>query len=39
MANILMIVTSAGRMPNGNSTGLWLEEFAVPHVEGASVSA
>lgn len=31
MANILMIVTSAGRMPNGKSTGLWLEEFAVPH--------
>ena len=24
MANILMIVTSAGRMPNGKSTGLWL---------------
>jgi len=31
MANILMIVTSAGRMPNGHSTGLWLEEFAVPY--------
>ena len=31
MANILMIVTSAGRMPNGAPTGLWLEEFAVPH--------
>jgi putative intracellular protease/amidase len=31
MANILMIVTSAGRMPNGSGTGLWLEEFAVPH--------
>ena len=31
MANILMIVTSAGRMPNGHPTGLWLEEFAVPY--------
>ena len=31
MANILMIVTSAGMMPNGDPTGLWLEEFAVPH--------
>jgi len=31
MANILMIVTSAGRMPNGKPTGLWLEEFAVPY--------
>jgi putative intracellular protease/amidase len=31
MANILMIVTSAGRMPNGKGTGLWLEEFAVPY--------
>ena len=31
MANILMIVTSAGMMPNGDATGLWLEEFAVPY--------
>ena len=31
MANILMIVTSAGRMPSGKPTGLWLEEFAVPY--------
>jgi putative intracellular protease/amidase len=30
MANVLMIVTSAGTMPNGHATGLWLEEFAVP---------
>ncbi len=32
MANILMIVTSAGTMPNGKPTGLWLEEFAVPYI-------
>lgn len=31
MAAILMIVTSAGTMPNGERTGLWLEEFAVPY--------
>ena len=31
MANILMIVTSAGRMPDNHPTGLWLEEFAVPY--------
>jgi putative intracellular protease/amidase len=31
MAAILMIVTSAGVMPNGDRTGLWLEEFAVPY--------
>lgn len=30
MAAVLMIVTSADRMPNGEATGLWLEEFAVP---------
>lgn len=30
MARILMIVTSADRMPGGEPTGLWLEEFAVP---------
>ncbi len=28
---ILMIVTSAGEMPNGEPTGLWLEEFSVPY--------
>ncbi|HEY5742744.1 MAG TPA: type 1 glutamine amidotransferase domain-containing protein [Terrimicrobiaceae bacterium] len=28
---ILIIVTSAGKMPNGDPTGLWLEEFAVPY--------
>jgi putative intracellular protease/amidase len=28
---ILMIVTSAVKMPNGEPTGLWLEEFAVPY--------
>lgn len=28
---ILMIVTSAGRMPSGKDTGLWLEEFAIPY--------
>jgi putative intracellular protease/amidase len=31
MAKLLMIVTSAGHMPNGTGTGLWLEEFAVPY--------
>ena len=31
MAEVLMIVTSADRMPNGDATGLWLEEFAVPY--------
>lgn len=31
MAQILMIVTSASRLPNGEPTGLWLEEFAVPY--------
>ena len=29
---ILMIVTSANRMTSGKSTGLWLEEFAVPYL-------
>lgn len=29
--NILIVVTSASKMPNGESTGLWLEEFAVPY--------
>ncbi|MDN3516279.1 type 1 glutamine amidotransferase domain-containing protein [Aquisalimonas lutea] len=28
---ILMVVTSAARMPSGKDTGLWLEEFAVPY--------
>ena len=28
---ILIVVTSAAKMPNGESTGLWLEEFAVPY--------
>lgn len=28
---ILMVVTSAAKMPNGEPTGLWLEEFAVPY--------
>ena len=31
MAHVLMIVTSAARMSNGEPTGLWLEEFAVPY--------
>lgn len=31
MAAVLMIVTSAARMSNGEPTGLWLEEFAVPY--------
>ena len=29
--HVLMIVTSAGKMPDGEPTGLWLEEFAVPY--------
>lgn len=33
MAHVLMIVTSADRMPNGEPTGLWLEEFAIPYVQ------
>ncbi len=28
---ILMVVTSAGAMTNGEPTGLWLEEFALPY--------
>ena len=28
---ILMVVTSAANLPNGEPTGLWLEEFAVPY--------
>lgn len=28
---ILMLVTGADQMPNGEPTGLWLEEFAVPY--------
>ncbi|HSR64212.1 MAG TPA: type 1 glutamine amidotransferase domain-containing protein [Xanthomonadaceae bacterium] len=30
MAAVLMLVTSADRMPDGQPTGLWLEEFATP---------
>jgi putative intracellular protease/amidase len=29
---ILIVVTSAERMANGEATGLWLEEFAVPYL-------
>lgn len=32
MSDVLMIVTSAGAMPDGAPTGLWLEEFAVPYL-------
>ena len=28
---ILMVLTSAGQMPNGEPTGVWLEEFSVPY--------
>lgn len=28
---ILMVLTSCGQMENGEPTGLWLEEFSVPH--------
>ena len=28
--NILMVTTSASRLPSGHPTGLWLDEFAVP---------
>jgi len=28
---ILILVTSADRLPNGRPTGVWLEEFAVPY--------
>ncbi|HVR81650.1 MAG TPA: hypothetical protein VHF02_06170 [Luteimonas sp.] len=31
MSALLMIVTSAGTIPNGDATGLWLEEFALPY--------
>lgn len=30
---ILMVVTSCEKMPDGHLTGLWLEEFAVPYEE------
>lgn len=30
--HVLMVVTSAGQMPDGKPTGLWLEEFAVPYL-------
>jgi putative intracellular protease/amidase len=29
--HVLIVVTSASKLPNGESTGLWLEEFAVPY--------
>jgi putative intracellular protease/amidase len=29
--SILMVVTSHGEMDDGDATGLWLEEFAIPH--------
>jgi len=29
--NILMVVTSAGKLDQKHSTGVWLEEFAVPY--------
>lgn len=29
---ILMVVTSADQMSNGEATGVWLEEFAVPYL-------
>lgn len=29
--HILMVVTSADRLLNGEATGLWLEEFAIPY--------
>lgn len=40
--NILMVTTSASRLPPDHPTGLWLEEFAVPYErfveEGASIT-
>lgn len=33
MKRILMILTSHDRMPNGEPTGVWLEEFAVPYLQ------
>jgi len=30
--SVLMVVTSANQMTNGEATGLWLEEFAVPYL-------
>ena len=29
---LLMLVTSASQMGQGQQTGLWLEEFAVPYL-------
>jgi putative intracellular protease/amidase len=29
--HVLIVATSASKLPNGESTGLWLEEFAVPY--------
>ncbi len=31
--HILMVVTSANKMPNGKQTGLWLSEFLEPYTE------
>ena len=31
MANVLFVLTSYDRLLNGDPTGLWLEEFAVPY--------
>lgn len=31
--HVLFVVTSASRMTNGKTTGLWLEEFAVPYLQ------
>lgn len=31
--SILIIVTSFSHMDNGDSTGVWLEEFAIPYME------
>ena len=32
MSRILMVATSSDALPNGQPTGLWLEEFAVPSI-------
>lgn len=31
MSSILFILTSHDRMANGEATGVWLEEYAVPY--------
>jgi putative intracellular protease/amidase len=38
-ARILIVVTSASKLPNGEPTGLWLEEFAVPYETFTSAGA